>query len=412
MHFHATEVKGKQPLAADVSALPGQGDPVNAGEAVTMGEIAFRERRFLDAHWFATLGGRIAREGSPEQAAAARLASRAWNEIENLMPDEREISGYRLYQLKRSGYEAMVSGDWIRAYYIFKEYAALSPNDPDAEHFLAACERGTAEIAFFIDEMDVSPGETLTGVIFSLPETVNSVFRPSGRSVLRIASLTFSPDFAYGTGLEYMVFDSNSRPLLSLQAPYAKILPVTYNDDRQVLIQMRTLDRHDSGRRWEPEFSTSDTLSNYDMAQITLDVDYELFLMLAQMRQGLPAMQIGELFAASKVSGETGYIPQVFEAEILNRIGSCLFFLPMTIIAIIIGWIFRARQRSRYIFIPMLPVLPLVFNCLVYLYRAGINLIGISLVMAVGFSAALTIFIIFLALSFFLSLILLAAQRG
>jgi hypothetical protein len=312
----------------------------------------------------------------------------------------------------------MVSGDWIRAYYIFRELAALSPNDPDTEHFLAACVKGTAEVAFFIDEMDISPGETLTGVIFSLPETVNSSLRSPGRSVLRIASFSFSPDYAYGTGLEYMVFDSNSRPLLILQAPYAKILPVTFNGDRQVLIQMRTLDRHDSGRHWEPEFSTPDTLSNYDaisdraMAQITLDVDYEVFLMLAQMRQGLPAMQMNELFAASKISGETGYIPQVFEAEILNRLGSCLFFLPMTIIVIIIGWIFRARQRPRYIFIPMLPVLPLVFNCLVHLYRTGINLIGISLVMVVGFSAALTIFILFLVFSFLFSLILLAAQRG
>jgi hypothetical protein len=309
----------------------------------------------------------------------------------------------------------MVSGDWIRAYYIFRELSELSPNDPDVEHFLAACEKGTAETAFFIDEMGVSPGETLAGVIFSLPETVNGSLRPAGRSILRVASLSFSPDFAYCTGLEYMVFDSDSRLLLSLQVPYAKILPIVLDGNWKVLIFMRALDRHDVDRRWEPEFLTFDMdakVFDRNLAQITLDVDYETFLMLAQMRQSLPAMQMSELFAASKISGETGYIPQVFEAEILNRLGSCLFFLPMTIFAIIIGWIFRARRRPRYIFILMLPVLPLVFNCLVYLYRASLNIIGISLVMAVGFSTALAFFIIFLVLSFFISLILLAAQRG
>jgi len=112
------------------------------------------------------------------------------------------------------------------------------------------------------------------------------------------------------------------------------------------------------------------------------------------------------------VSVETGHIPQVFEAEILNRLGSALFFLPMSIVAIAIGWYFRARRFPRFLFVPMLFVMPLVFNAVAYIIRAGLNVMGISLTLALGFPAALILFSLILAFAFVCSLLLLAAQKG
>jgi len=366
----------------------------------------------MDAHWLATLAGRIAGEGSIEEAEAARLAARAWNLLESQQPDNRESRAYSLNQMKMSGYQAMVSDDWIRAFYIFQELSGLIPNDPDVRNYLAAAENGTQEIAFFMDEMNVSPGDTLTGVIFSLP-----VYRNKGRSVLRMSSMSAADDYAYGTGLEYMVFDSDARLLLSLKSQYAKILPITLDDRHQVLVRMRILDRNDPSRRWEPEWEAWDSdVYHPGTAQITLDISYETFLMLSEMHpsegNGLAGMSISELFAAVAIAGETGHITQVFQAEILNRLGVCLFFLPIAILTITIGWQLRARLRARYFFALSLPVLPLVFNGLAHLYRAGINIIGISLVLAAGFSAALTLFIVITALTLVLSLIVLASQHG
>jgi hypothetical protein len=84
----------------------------------------------------------------------------------------------------------------------------------------------------------------------------------------------------------------------------------------------------------------------------------------------------------------------------------------MMILSIIIGWRFRAKKRPRYLFIPMLPILPLVFNGLTLLYRNLLNTLGIWAVVSLGFSLALTVFIIGIAVFFILSLIFLAAQRG
>ncbi|MCL2270389.1 MAG: hypothetical protein FWC24_03490 [Treponema sp.] len=396
--------------SASVSALPGQGHPVDASEAITLGEAALSEGRLFDAHWLASLARRIAQAGGVDSTRAAQLAARAWNQIESQHPSSSEINAFSNYELKLSGYEAMVSGDWIRAYYIFKELLSLTPNDPDAVHFFAACERGTKESAFFIDELKVSLGETLTGTVFSLP---GDYYKGQERLVLRIASLSSASDFAYGTGIEYMVFDTNARPLLSLSAPYAKILPITLDGQPQVLVMMRALDRHDRDKRWEPEWNArNDTVYYPETAQITLNVSYETFLMLSEMRQGLPSMQINALHDASGIAGDMGYIPEVFEAEILNRLGACLFFLPMAVIAIVIGWNHRAKFNPRYLIVLMLPILPIAFTALTYLYRTVFNIIGISLILNFGFSFALTVLIITLALSYLLSLILLAAQRN
>jgi hypothetical protein len=351
----------------------------------------------------------LAKPGSPEIAKATQLAARAWNLIESQQPTTSENRVHSIYLLKLSGYQAMVSGDWIRAYYIFKELLEITPNDPDAENFFKACEKGTKECAFFIDEMGISLGRMHTGAIFSLP--VNQGWT-QGRSVMRAATLSSAPDYAYGTGIEYMVFDNNARPLLNLKAPYAKFLPITLNDQPQVLVMMRVLDRNDRNRSWQPEWNAqNNAVYQPETAQIIMNTDYETFLMLAEMGQGLPGLHIDSLFDAAGIAGETGYIPEVFQAEILNRLGGCLFFLPMAVVVIVIGWRLRARHRPRYFFVLLLPILPLVFSGITYLYRTVLNLAGISLILHLGFSIALTVFIAILAASFVLSLILLAAQH-
>jgi hypothetical protein len=402
--------QGEKPRTADVSTLPGQKEPVDAGEAIFMGEAAYDKKQFLDAHWLATLAGRIARPGSPEVAKAADLATKAWNQIEVLQTSSTEENAHALFLLKKSGYEAMLSGDWIRAYYIFKEHAAKSPNDPDTKRFLEQCEKGTKEIAFFMDEVEVSPGDTQTNVILSLSVVENGLSR---RLVTRIEHLSSTPDVAYGTNIEYMAFDTQSRLLSSLYAPNAKILPITTIEGRrQVHVLMRALDRHSSMERSEPVWNVTDANSRHlDEAQLILDIPYETFLEVVKLRQGLGSLRINELFTAAKMADKAGYIPQVYEAEIFDRFGNCLFFLPMAVIAITMGWYFRARRRPRYLFVPLLPVFPLVFNGIVFLYRKAISVLGSSLIFAVGFSRAVMALIIFLVLSFFLSLIILVKQR-
>ncbi len=401
-----------EPRNAALAGIPGQKQPVNAAEAIAQGEAAFAEERFYDAHWLATLGERLARQGSIEAANAARLAGRAWNRIETLEPDSRERERRSLYWLKQSGYTAMVSGDWIRAFYIFQELVKKTPDDPDAKNFLTASEKGTRETSFFIDEMEMSLRQNLAGALFSLPAETRS--GAQGRAVLRFSGLSTEADYAYGTGFEYLSVDSAARPLIRLNAPYVKLLPVTLDGRRQVLVLTRALDRRDENRRWEAEWNpdhTPESPPELASTPLLLDVSYEDFLILFRMRRGLSNLSMGELFAASKTLGNAGYIPQTFETEILNRLGAVFFFLPMTIVALIAGWRYRARNRPRYFFVLMLAVLPCVFHGLIQGCQAVLNNTGVWLTLSVGFPWALVICFAATAISLVLALILLVAQR-
>jgi len=385
--------------AADLSALSGN-QPVNATQAISMGSAAFNEKRYFDAHWLFTLGERLAVDGSAEALNAARYASDAWNMIASQTPNLREQHLYQIYNLKLSGYQAMNIGDWIRAYYIFQELLAITPDDPDTINFLAASERGAKETAFFIDEMELALGQILTGALFSLPTN-------NGRAVIRFDSLTTSDDIAYGMGFEYMSFDENSYPVASVRSMYAKILPVTINEKDQVLVLTHALNRDNKDNSYDGEW----LIGNKTPGGILLNVSYDQLLLLSYIRRGLLRLQVNDLFLAAEISDNFGYVYQIFQAEILNRIGSAMFFLPVSILIIVIGWRYRVKEKPRYLFILMLPVLPVVFLGFVFFYTSLINTLGIWLVLSMGFALALTIYIVIMALFLFISLIVLSAQH-
>jgi hypothetical protein len=388
-----------------LSGVPNRRKPVSAAEALSMAETAWREERFYDAHWLATLAERLAGPGSPELGEAPRIAALAWNSMASLAPNAGDRELYSLYRLKQSGYEAMVAGDWIRAYYIFLELRELSPGDPDVMNFLARSGREARKTAFFIDEIDTRVGEILAGPVFSLP-----ISSPQGgsRGVMRFAALSVFADYAYGFEAEFIAFDEENRVLVRFTAPYAKILPITLNSQGQTLMLTQVLDRYNKDKRWEPAWEVPAAGDS----QMILEIDYDTFRLLAQVRRGMDDLSLGQIFSSAKSLETYGYIPQVFQSELIYRLSEPLFLLPMAILAIVLGWRFRALKRSRYAIVPMLFVLPLVFNGTVYFYRYILNILGIWTVLSLGFSAALLIYTVGAGILFILSLVMLASQRG
>ena len=391
------------------TALPGYKGPLEAADAIAIGEAAFAEERFYDAHWYATLGARLAKENSIEELNANRLAARAWNKISALEPDSREKERQALFRLKKSGYDAMISSDWIHAFYIFQELLERTPNDPDAANYYAISEKGIKEIAFFLDEMDLSLGHNRTSALFSLP--AQEPHKAAGRAVLYFAGLSTASDYAYGTGLEYMVFDSQAQLTGHVRADYAKLLPITLDGRPRVIILMKALDRRDGKRHWDAQWNyDGDNNWQPGESQVFLDVSFEEFLILFHMRRGVPNLSIAELFSLQTIE-DAGYISQTIDAEIIGRLGTVLFFLPLIVTALIIGWRFRAKTYPRYLFIPMLALLPLVFNGLTRLLQFILNNAGILLIFGVGFKWSLTILIASCALLLFFLFMLYAAQK-
>jgi len=411
--LHLPGTQGSQ-----TTGFPGN-EPLSVTEALDMAETALAEERYFDAHWLATLGGRLARPGSIEVATAARLAGRAWAGVNSLAPNARETQNYTIYRLKREGYEALVGEEWIRSYYIFLELSSLSPSDPDVAKYFALSEEGVKQAAFFIDEIELSLEHILPTALFSLPYGL-------GRIVIRISSLTTAPDTVYGIGIEIMAFDMDGKQLWSLEAPYAKIMPMTLDSGPSLAILLRALDRTDKNKRWEPEIlsfeKSSFEKSGFEQsspgqnapgnAEILLPLQWETFLLLSNLRGSLAGLSPIDLRKASSALASYGYLPQVFEAELLQRFTRPLFLLPLTIFAIAIGWRYRALKRPRYMAIPMLGILPLVFNGAVHFCRYWINDFGIWAVLSLGFTTAAIVCGALIVLLLVLSFIFLAVRHG
>ena len=386
--------------------------PLTSTQAITMSRNAFERERYYDAHWLANLGARLAADGSVEEANALQLSNEAWNMIASLAPDKSETRLHELYNFKLKGYDAMKNDEWILAYYIFQKLLTLTPNDPDAANFLAASEKEAVKTAFFIDEMELSVGEILNGAVFSLPNGNN-------RAIMRFSSLTLTDDVAYGFGFDYMDFDENMNLRSNGSARYVKLVPVTLESPaltpgvapekrHQLIILTHSLDRYNEENNFKCEW----LVGSEPVGGILLDISFEDFLLLAEVRRGLPHLQINELFEAGNKMEKAGYVKQIFHAEILNRFGTVLFFLPMAIFIIVIAWRYRAIQKPRYFFVLLLPVLPVVFHAFIFLYRALFNTLGIWLVLSIGFIPALIVYIAALAATLFVSLIVLSAQHS
>jgi hypothetical protein len=413
------------------------GDPVNSADALALAREAFDNERYYDAHWLAVLAERLARPGAAEISAARSAASRAWDKIAALAPNAREQERFRLYRLKRDGYEAMLAGDWISAYYTFQELLAVSPDsvprDPDVEHYFEASKRGVASLAFFLDELDLALGSVQTGPVFSFPLAENN-----GRLVLRFGSMTALPHHSYAWNAEFLAADSSGALLYKASTPYCKIIPLSeppeMNPDtplregeaadtpagdapvEKTVLLLRSLDRGDQERRFDPVWSGGYAAEFSDLppggTRITLDISYEDFLLLSRLKRGAGALHLGELLRAEQEFGKYGHLPEVFRAELFRRLGECTFFLPMTVLALLLGWRFRPRKKPRYVYVPMLGILPLVFYGAALFFRIIINNVSIWLALSTGFTTALICLVTGAAAAFIAALALLAAQHG
>ena len=387
--------------------------PLTAAEAIQMAETALREERYYDAHWLATLGVDLAGPGSADSAVASRIASQAWNAVSSLEPNSRQTEAYSIYHLKRDAYMAFISGDWVQAYYLFQELLSLVPGDPDGLHYLRLSEQGFISMAFFVDEMELRRNPE--GAIFSLPkgtaEERISMNQGMGRMVMRFSSLSIFPDSAYGYGLEILDFDQAGRLLWRLETPYVKMLPLSQETGSHVLMLLRAFDRVDGQRRWEPEIRNYGDAAPRN-AQLTLDLTWDEFRLLAQMRRGQDILNLGELIAATAIGPDYGYLPEVFEAELISRFAEPVLFLPILIFILTVAWRYRAVKKPRFIWLPMLGILPLVFNGAVYFCRNSLYNVSIWAVIYLGFSLAVTVLTAGAVFLFILSLIILSSQHG
>ena len=386
--------------AAGVPAI----DPLDAVDALRLAKEALNKERYYDAHWLANAAERLARPQSIEAVEAVRTASLAWNAISRIESSREDEELFAFYRRKREGYEALLSGEWLRAYYLFNALIKEAPLDPDVRKYFALSEEGLLSITFFIDEMDLAVGDALNDTVFSIPRS-----EKGGRLVLRLEALTVFDDAAFGRGLEALSFSPQGALQYRLSSEAVKILPVSVNGEWRTAILLSAVDRDNPAIRLDPVWSGG---TEERGPQILLDMAFEDFLLAAAVQEGTRGFFLQDFWQAAKKLDNNGYVPEVFYVWIIRTLMKIAAFPSFAILGVIIGWKYRAKYKVRYAIYPMLITLPLVFYLLNSLARSAVNTLVIYAVLSLGFTGAFFSMIGAAFLFFAVSLFLLAAQRS
>ncbi|MDR2448111.1 MAG: DUF4398 domain-containing protein [Treponema sp.] len=388
-------------------------EPVDAQEALASAKTALAENRCFDAYWLANLAMRLLRtkRTSAERRQAERIAEQAWNAINDLAPSEQESETYSLYRQKREGYAAVHDENWLQAYHIFADLITKTPADPDVVNLLAISKRQVENFAFFVDERDVTLGSMSPNPFFSIPINAQNV-----RAVIKMVDISLFSDSAYGRNVEFLLFDQNHTFMGTITAPFCRLSPQKIDGEERLLVTMRSLngetnEQFDPAVMWFDKDRKRQELFDDNM-QLTLDINYQHFIFLTNLRHGLESLLLNELFVAGGDFGKYGYIEQVFQAEIMYRIFSLIAFLPNTVVVIILGWRLRAKKKPFFIGVPMLFILPVVFQVVMRLYQGLLNTLCIWSVATLGFTLSMVGFTLGTVPLFFLSLLLAAFQRN
>ncbi len=397
-------------------SLPGTRRPLNATEALALASRALRDGHPFDAHWYATLARKLAKEGSPEAASAATLAASAWNSVSSMESDGADKAAFAVFKRKREGYQAIEASDWIRAYYIFSELSRKVPRDPDVVNFLALSKQGAEGVAFFADEVAAAIGSVETGALYSIPRRDGE-----GRDVVYARSLNRFEDATYAEGLEVVSFTGDGTMRYALEAKYAKFIPFTVEesdaDDAEARPVPRTvllllaLDRQDQRVSWAPSWrgkGRPDAVAT----RLILDASFEDLALASRARRGVDVMPLNDLDDSAKRLGAFGFVPEAFRAELLRRYSEPFAFLTLAIVALALGWRFRSPRGAGTLGLAMLVALPFVFNLPVQFFRLVASTTSTAFVLALPFGAAIAAALAFQGLVLILALVYLAGQRG
>jgi hypothetical protein len=400
-NLRATEEKDPSKV---IIGIPGEPAPMDVQSALRFAETALREERYYDAHRLAVIADHLAPPGSNEHERAVRMETAAWQAIESLAPKAAELERYAVYRQKRDGYDAMYSGDWVRAYYIFRDLAVKTPNDPDVKKFLISCTEGIAQTAFFVDEMNIRLGAELAGPVFSLP-----LFDTEGRLVMRLASLSSTADYSYGKALEIDAFDAEQKPIYRIEAPYVKFAPL-YIDERQLtVVYLQAFNRDYEQMRWGPVWY-GDPPQDAPVNQFVLAISYENFLLSSVASRNLDGFFLRDIWSIASNLPAYGYVPEVYLTQVINKIMEPMLFLPLMMFSLTLGWAFRGKKHLSFSVYPMFILLPIVLNELILMFRGVSEILCAFAVLTFGFTATLLLSFATVFALFVMSVVILAFQ--
>ncbi len=342
---------------------------------------------YFSAHYFSSLALRL----ESENKRAKILQAEAQKMLNSYPIRKSDSEAAALFKTKLKGLSALEAGDYISAYYIFRELSMVFPKDAEVPGFLADSLKGLKGISFFKDEAEKS---------LSLPGVSNIIFINSDenekREIIHIDKLVKDSKDIYFYGIEVLRFTDKLEYHLS--APYGKLI--------ENHINMKCLDREREDIQYLPFYKAG---ASGDMgAIIPLSVPAGALPSLSLEGDRLDRMGLYELWELREPYDRAGFNGIEVEMRILMRVARPFLYLILAVLAVAMGWSYRTRYLGRpplvtYILVPVLPfAMVILADFFLLAHKILLNFFLLSLSFTYAIIFLLLIELLFLVFSLFL----------
>ena len=383
---------------------------------------------WFGAHYYAQMAIDASSPKDINVPALKDISAVAWNHISQAQA-EKITEEQKIYAKKVEGYSALISGDFLKAYYIFRTLSLKSKAlsvDPDVVRYLNFANEKLEEEYFFIDEtFNLQGFETVNNVHFSIRNNDGTT------SVYFIKGVTPIADSAslvqYLRGLSIFVIDYDGKYKLGKYVPYAKMSSLNtdffdaeskkiigINDSIKEIpyIMVNSVDRNKEGVIHKP-IRKGGYGRYFEENFVLLPISYEDFDLVKQASADLDSMNIISLFKFMNKATFFGYSQEVVCQTLLDRILYPLFVLVLLVFIAYTAWNGRLLEDKLFKFkwVLVFPIFAcsfhVIYNILFVLFRfvnyGFLSLVGIDFALVVGI-------IFYILLLFIISLLFLSRK--
>ncbi len=389
-------------------------------ELIERARKAYNSGSFFDAHYYATLALQAYDSQNANLNEAKSLAAKAWDKLQ-VADSSLGGTSEAMYALKRSGYAAIISGDYLQAYYIFRELLAASDStiDPDVNRYLAIAEYNLRNQCFFIDETyDLQPFESVRNVHFSITRQDGTLLVVGMKGITSIEDSGGSVQ--YVRGLHIISYDKDKNVEEDFYVPYAKLIAeraekidasferIVANQKQKTVpyLIINCVHRDDRGVKILPEFYAGKTSENENRNVYVLPLSFKDFLQITDVAQGTETMSLISLATFCSKAKQYGFSFEVYFHALCTRLSQPFMFIFMALVAAILAWQFKISKKQfvHFWWLFSVPFFAVIAYFLLGFCRYVVSLLLMSLIGSIGVSALPVCLVIYIILFIILSL--------
>lgn len=407
--------KAQDEILQENKPIPSIDNTMTIPQLMDKAITCYYQKNYFDAHYYATLVLDISNSTDGNRDLATEIATDSWNNLKDYHVFEDELSK-TVFESKKTGYEAIIDGDYSKAYYTFKELIDSYPLDQDIQNYYSRAKDLLNARVFFIDETyDLQKFEQYQNVHFAIPRV------DGGKDIVSIKGITITKQtgsmLQYLRGFSLISYDKNNQLLMTLSVPYAKLCSVPVGNISASLrdyvkttstkylpyLFFNSVDRSDSTISISPEIKYYNGYSlTFDSTYI-FPIPYEDFGMLCDASNGPETMPLISLFKFAENANKYGFSTEVYSQLLITRLTYPFIVMICFILAAIIGWGSRLFTNDAFKFrwLFMFPLTTLIAYIFLDILTYVINIL-FYVVLGVAANASLLICLVVMIIFLFL----------